>query len=134
MCMKDGRPAAHTTRRPQTETKITHHRRKINHRTPLLPKPRQLPRLPYPPPLRQHCKESMTEHEPKEGEQDNAVCEQREVAGGFQRRSGAGDGVREKEEGHEEVAHFLKREREVRAEEREEEMHRESEEQAEDHT
>jgi hypothetical protein len=40
--------------------------------------------------------------------------------------------VREKEEGHEEVAHFLKREREVRAEEREEEMRREGEEQAEE--
>ncbi|KAJ7923146.1 hypothetical protein B0H13DRAFT_2405378 [Mycena leptocephala] len=90
MCMTDGRPAAHTTRRPQTDkTKITHHRRKINHRIPLLPKPRQLPRLPDPPPPRERRKKVGAQHQAQDSGRTTAA----------ERRSGAGMGCERRKNG-----------------------------------
>ncbi|KAJ7853430.1 hypothetical protein B0H13DRAFT_1904062 [Mycena leptocephala] len=73
----------------------------------------------------------MAQHEPQEGEQNDAIDEKREVARALEALGGRG-GVGEDEERGEGVAHFLQREGKVRAEEREEEVCGESEERGEE--
>ncbi|KAJ7821837.1 hypothetical protein B0H13DRAFT_1920497 [Mycena leptocephala] len=119
--------------RQQIEQKTHHppnpHHHKINHRIPLLPKPRRLARLPYPLPPRQGREQHMTQDDLQEREQDDAIAwgapplltsAPGQAWGGRGGRTGEG------------VAHFLQRERGRYAKEREEEVCWETEERGEE--
>ncbi|KAJ7875965.1 hypothetical protein B0H13DRAFT_1893904 [Mycena leptocephala] len=80
------------------------------------------PRLPDPPPPRERRKKAGAQHQAQERDQDDAIDVQCEVVGALER------GVGEEEEWHEGVVHSLKQGREVRAQEEEEDVLRESEE------
>ncbi|KAJ7832120.1 hypothetical protein B0H13DRAFT_1915140 [Mycena leptocephala] len=84
------------------------------------------------PPPRQRREEAMTEHEPQEQEQDNTVELRRPHELGAPPLLPGQAWVREEEKWHEGVTHSLKRGREVRAQEGEEEVRWESKERREE--
>ncbi|KAJ7852127.1 hypothetical protein B0H13DRAFT_1904775 [Mycena leptocephala] len=139
-CTKDASPSARTRRikrRKKADSPPKTPPPKIHNRRSLFPKPRHRPRFPNSPPPRQRREQAMTEHEAQEREQDNAVELRRfhELGAHHRCRQARGGecGVGEKEGGEGvSCGEGLERRREIRVQEWEEKVRRESEERGEE--